>query len=433
MTRRRIFFAAITLVIALLAINALAYHIYHRMIAGERGKDMAASPERDARAQSINLIKRFFVEKPNGNLRSNLHPNIMRDVTFSLKPALLKKRVFFLGGSCVYGFGIPENETVPAQLQKRVGASYEVINAGVCGVDTELLVKLAGEIAAYNPHLVIIYAGHNDAKRGSAGQLYKHHLDMQQHQRAAGAMRETSLGRLLAYLMKRETRLIQTMALCEWIRQFNADRGFIELAENTYRETLDRYAQNVRQISRSLRREGVEVIAVGLASNFLTVHCTSLHGVNISPPDLERFDGLSFRGSQAYKSGDWGEAKRLFREAATLDPQFAAAAYWMGMSLRKQYLYDEAYQWLEKARNLFYLQEESDENYSRAPQGYNDALAKICRDENMPCFFLEKEFAQFSPDRIPGDKLFTDDLHFNEVGGDIFAELIWKKLTALPN
>jgi lysophospholipase L1-like esterase len=72
-------------------------------------------------------------------------------------------RVVVLGGSTVFGRGVPvPSESLPARLSTRLQGA-EVLNAGVPGYTSgQELVYLATELLSYEPDLVITYDGVND-------------------------------------------------------------------------------------------------------------------------------------------------------------------------------------------------------------------------------------------------------------------------------
>jgi len=423
---KKALFAVATVIAALLLLSFAASLINHLFLGADDKTDNRRNNIRDQRPTSLEAVDSFFIESSDGRLHASLHPQVMRDTSFAARPLSIKKRVFFLGGSCVYGFDLIEDEAIPSRLQKSL--KVEVINAGICGANSNHLVRLAKEVAGYKPDLVLIYAGHNDARQGSAGQIYNDYLTETAKYRLADTMRRTSLGRLLAYLLDKQEHRIQAGDLCAWFRSLNGDPKFRELVEANFQENLNQYATNLRRVIIRLRKGGAKVVVFGLTSNFDFVHCTSLHRPDLTTTERDQFDLHFQQGREAYQRGDFGEAQRLMKLAAQIDPQFAEAHYWAGMSMKRQYQYDEAAVWLRRARDLYLIQEESDFNYARAPQAYNDAAARVCREASVPFIPLEDEFGRFSSTRMPDGELFLDDLHFNETGARRMAELLAKIL-----
>ena len=79
-------------------------------------------------------------------------------------------RIFFTGGSTLFGFGTTSDKTtIPGFLQKYFDSEYEelnveIINAGINGADSYREILLIKEkLIKYQPNLIISYTGVNDA------------------------------------------------------------------------------------------------------------------------------------------------------------------------------------------------------------------------------------------------------------------------------
>lgn len=76
--------------------------------------------------------------------------------------------VVAFGDSLTAGYGLPESESYPAQLQIRLnqlGYKVKVINSGISGETTSENLKRVAEIKSLNPDIVILGIGGNDALR----------------------------------------------------------------------------------------------------------------------------------------------------------------------------------------------------------------------------------------------------------------------------
>ena len=85
---------------------------------------------------------------------------------------MMKKRIACIGDSLTWGFSLPDPwwQSYPALLQERLGADYAVRNFGCngasvrCDADLPYLETLAyGESRAWNPDIVLLMLGSNDA------------------------------------------------------------------------------------------------------------------------------------------------------------------------------------------------------------------------------------------------------------------------------
>jgi acyl-CoA thioesterase-1 len=93
--------------------------------------------------------------------------------TNSKEPLLRKNesmpKIVAFGDSLTAGFGVPPDESYPAQLAKRLqesGFQYEVINAGVSGETSAGGVRRVEWILKSQPTVVILELGVNDGLRG---------------------------------------------------------------------------------------------------------------------------------------------------------------------------------------------------------------------------------------------------------------------------
>jgi lysophospholipase L1-like esterase len=74
-----------------------------------------------------------------------------------------RKLVFLLGGSTVFGLGVPGEQTVSAFLQELLGDEYHVVNAGVTGyASTQELILTHRRLLDFGPHRVLALTGRND-------------------------------------------------------------------------------------------------------------------------------------------------------------------------------------------------------------------------------------------------------------------------------
>ena len=76
-------------------------------------------------------------------------------------------RIFVLGASTLLGFPNPAQTSFPNFLQLMLEDAYpgreiEVINCGITAINSYVLLDFAEEVAAQEPDLVLIYAGHNE-------------------------------------------------------------------------------------------------------------------------------------------------------------------------------------------------------------------------------------------------------------------------------
>ncbi|MDY0123327.1 arylesterase [Sulfurimonas sp.] len=82
--------------------------------------------------------------------------------------------ILAFGDSITYGFGVAEEESYPAQLQKRVGV--RVINGGVSGEESSEGLERLPKLLEQKPDLVILCHGGNDIIRKRSDEKLKANL-----------------------------------------------------------------------------------------------------------------------------------------------------------------------------------------------------------------------------------------------------------------
>ncbi len=81
------------------------------------------------------------------------------------EPAEGMTRVAVVGDSIVFGHGVEDEQTLPAQLEQQLAADgrFEVVNGGMPALDSASTLRLLeGRILPLQPHAVVILVGNND-------------------------------------------------------------------------------------------------------------------------------------------------------------------------------------------------------------------------------------------------------------------------------
>ena len=72
-------------------------------------------------------------------------------------------RIAVVGDSITFGHGVNDQTTYPQVLETRLGAGFEVINAGVPGQDSHrVLLDLEKRVLPFQPHVVVVCVGVNE-------------------------------------------------------------------------------------------------------------------------------------------------------------------------------------------------------------------------------------------------------------------------------
>lgn len=100
-------------------------------------------------------------------LHSDSNDKIISDIP-AKTGAEIGFKVIAFGDSLTAGFGLPEGDSYPAQLETalhKAGYVVSVVNAGISGETTEGNLKRAADIRAQSPDIVLLGIGGNDALR----------------------------------------------------------------------------------------------------------------------------------------------------------------------------------------------------------------------------------------------------------------------------
>ena len=85
-----------------------------------------------------------------------------------------------VGDSLTAGYGLPESEAYPAQLEKKLhqaGYRWQVINAGISGETSSGTLSRVNWILKLKPDIVILETGANDGLRGVDPELTRGNID----------------------------------------------------------------------------------------------------------------------------------------------------------------------------------------------------------------------------------------------------------------
>jgi lysophospholipase L1-like esterase len=153
-------------------------------------------------------------------------------------------RIIALGDSNTFGWAVDAGANWPAQLQRRFARSHpgvEVINAGVWGYASLQGLRRFKEIVAFNPDLVLVSFGGNDAHQV----LVPDAEYVRRHDRIERLTR-----------LSRKLRLAQ-LAVAGWDRLAMATGATGRLVP---RVSLEEYVSHLREIVQIARSRGIQVV-----------------------------------------------------------------------------------------------------------------------------------------------------------------------------
>lgn len=349
------------------------------------------------------VVRRYFSDPDFGTY-------VSRDRFLARKPEGTY-RIFCLGASTTIGYPYMYNGAYSALLKDRLEAFFpekriEVVNVGITAINSFAVADLAREVTAYEPDLLVVYAGHNEFYGalgvgsteyvGSSPWLVRTYLALQRL-KTVQLVRDGLVRTVATFAGTDEPGgvLMEKMVREQHIRH----------GSPAYEAAKRYFRANYEAVIETAQAHGVDVLVSTLTSNlrdqppFVSLHAEGL------PADREaawkaRFD----RARAVQEAGRCDEAVPLFREALAVDDQRAEGHFYLARCLEAQGAYDEARAAYVRARDLDGLP-------FRAGSAFNDIVRDLARVHRVPLVEMDTLFARHSPQGIPGESLFWEHVH----------------------
>ncbi len=122
-----------------------------------------------------------------------------------------------------------------------------------------------------------------------------------------------------------------------------------------------------------------------------------------------------------WQGGKYDSAYAYLKKALSNDPEDASIMYNIGMTYWKQGMADSADYYLRMARDYDY-------NSLRIKSEYNNIIEKVAKKRDLPLIDLKADF-----ERLGREKLFVDHCHPNQTGHRIIAEQFTDKILEIIN
>ncbi|MHC4354643.1 MAG: tetratricopeptide repeat protein [Planctomycetota bacterium] len=408
--RKKLFFAAITVVVLFAAVEAALMVLGVRPVLYDEDPYVGFSSyiplfveQTDANGQKYmvtakNKLKffnpqQFAEDKPSGTYR-----------------------IFCAGGSTTFGRPYDDMTSFCGWLREMLPKAdpsrrWELINVGGVSYASYRVALLMEELVRYEPDLFIVYSGHNEflehrtysrvigtpaAMRGLGAILsrtrtytaVKHAVDAMGKSSDVAAEERT-------YLPGEVETILQSSAGPE---SYHRDA---ELRE----KVLDHYRYNLMRMVDIARSVGAEVILVTPASNLR--HCSpfkSQHRAGLSNPQRGSWQVQFDRAGEAYAGGKWDEALAAIDEAIDIDDRHAHGHYRRGRILWELQRYDEA-------KAAFARAMDEDICALRAPTPMLDIVAEVAGERNVPLVDFVEIVERMAEHATPGQEQFLDHAH----------------------
>ena len=242
--------------------------------------------------------------------------------TFDLPKPSNTFRVIVIGASTVQGYPYPSELAFPRQIELLLsrqlrGRNIEVLNAGIIGLSTTLLVGVVSQAVSVTPDAIVFYEGHNEfyGIGGIATNARTHPIATQARQHRLGQV----LTGLLASQKQQSGDLISQLPADF---QIPFDSPLIQLAEQ-------RYSDNLKRISAICARAKIPLLLCSVASNLRDqspLHSTSLTGTGRTDLSSERRE-LELKLNSLINEVNYAEAYGVLTMADQRYPDDALLQY----------------------------------------------------------------------------------------------------------
>ena len=330
-------------------------------------------------------------------------------------------RIFVLGASTLLGFPNPEYTSFPHFLEDMLADVYEekcfeVINCGMTAINTFCLLDFMREIVAYDPDLVLIYAGHNEfigpygvttpfLRFGNERNWIRLYMQLQRT-------------RIYYFLKEALYRLQNWWTPVEEGFGLHLANKEIGLLDEAYQTTVENYRANLEEMLAIARRHQVPVLLSTLVSNL-----KDFYPLRSNCDDGGLFRELAILAHQ----GRLQQAVQVCEERLNEEPYCANIHFELGRLHYRQGTY-------RRARQDFVYARDMDRLPFRAPTVFNQIIRNLAGSAEGPLLFSDSEkiFTQASPHGIIGNELITEYLHPTVYGHYLIALNMVKELAQNP-
>jgi len=340
-------------------------------------------------------------------------------------------RIFILGESAAlgdpepaFGFGRYLETLLRARFPDR---KFEVVSAAMTAINSHALLPIARDCSRLDGDLWVIYMGNNEVVGPfGAGTILGPQSPPLFAIRASLALKQTRTGQLLDSLIETLTPAAAAPESWQGMKMFvNAKT---RPTDQNRKRTESQFRANLTDILQTARQAGVPVILCTVASNLKDcAPFASLHAQGLSDPQRRDWDLAYHAAFESESAGKWGEAIRVYQQAAALDGQFAELQFRLGRC-------HLALSQTNEARRCFELARDFDALPFRTTTPLNTIIRETGRRFAGPGIALldaEAALDQLSSQGITGDEIFYEHVHFNLDGNYQLARLVAAQVTAL--
>jgi len=339
-------------------------------------------------------------------------------------------RIFILGESAALGTPAPPfgfGRILEVMLRQQFpGKRFEIVNAAMRGVDSNIILPIAKECAGHQPDLFIVYMGNNEAIG-----LYSPEPD---------SRNITSNLSLLRTMQRfKATRLYQCLASGTRKLRKNPERKTQDMeffrkhrfaADDPRRNTIYRnFRANLEDICRAAGHAGAKTIVSTVGVNLKDFPpLGSLHRPGLQDSEKSRWESAYAAGITAETAGQFDQALTSYLEAVRLDDRFAELQFRLGRCYSASGQFELARQHYDLARDWDALQFRSDSRLNRIIR----EVASAQHAEGISLVDTEQALADspLSDHRTTGSQIFNDHVHFSFDGDYLMARSMFSNVVS---
>lgn len=345
-------------------------------------------------------------------------------------------RIVLLGSSAAMGFPEPAfgmARQLDAMLRDAFpGAKFEVVNAAMVAINSNVVRQIAADAASEQPDLFIVYEGNNEViGPWGPGTVFAGFSPSSAGIRANVALRRLRLGQLITSAVGGLSAKKKD-ALTEWTGMEMFLGSTIAQDDPRLAVVADRFAQNLRDITAVARAANAGVILCTVGVN--TRDCApfaSLHTPGLSEQVKSDFTAAVGRADELLKTDPAG-ALAQYDAALALDDRFADLHFKRARALEALQKFDDARAAYQRALDLDALRFRTD---SRLNDAVRRVASESAGDSAVSLVDVEAVFRAHaaSPGGLVGAGLLYEHCHMNFEGNHAVAGALFKDvITRLP-
>jgi tetratricopeptide (TPR) repeat protein len=338
-------------------------------------------------------------------------------------------RVFVLGSSAAMGDPEPAfslSRTLGLLLRDAYpSVNFEVVNAGITAINSNVVRTLARDCAGLQPDLFIVYEGNNEVIGPyGPGTVFSPFLGSALAVRSVQALRSTRTGQLLTAIARRLG--AGRGQLREWGGMGMFLKSAIDRDDPRLGLTRRLFRDNLLEIADSGRQAGATVmICTVLANQKDFAPFLSRHRAGLSDSDLARWQTSFDEGRRLSEAGNDAAAEPFFRRALAMDDHYAELPFQLGRLCLREGRNAEAKALFARALDLDLLRFRTDSQE-------NDIIRSLATKAGPGpeivdlAGIAERE----SPQGILGDEFLYEHVHLNFQGTYLMARELFGRVSA---